>query len=74
MSFFEKYNGTSNARLLRLERVIWPLVYGGLLALVLGWFTDNTQGADATGLYAVGSIALAMGLVAFYWRSRQREE
>jgi hypothetical protein len=74
MSFFDKYNGTSNARLLRLERVIWPLIYGGLLALVLGWFTENTQGSDATGLYAVGSIAVAMGLAAFFWRSRQGEE
>lgn len=74
MSFFNKYNGTSNERLLRLERVIWPLVYGGLLALVLGYFTETTQGADASGLYAVGSIALAMGLVVFYLRSRQKEE
>jgi hypothetical protein len=74
MSFFNKYNGTSNARLLRIERIIWPLVYGGLLALVLGWFTESSQGADASGLYAVGSIALAMGLVAFFVRSRQRED
>ncbi len=74
MSFFNKYNGTSNERLLRLERVIWPLVYGGLLALVLGYFTETSQGADASGLYAVGSIALAMGLVVFYLRSRQKEE
>ena len=74
MSFFDKYNGTSSTRLLRMERVIWPLVYGGLLALVLGLFTENTQGADATGLYAVGTIALVMGLAVFYLRSRQREE
>ncbi len=74
MSFFNKYNGTSNERLLRLERIIWPLVYGGLLALVLGYFTETTQGADASGLYAVGSIALAMGLIVFYLRSRQKEE
>ena len=74
MSFFNKYNGTSNERLLRLERIIWPLVYGGLLALVLGYFTETTQGADASGLYAVGSIALAMGVVVFYLRSRQKEE
>jgi hypothetical protein len=74
MSFFNKYNGTSNARLLRMERVIWPLVYAGLLALVLGWFTENSQGGDASGLYAVGSIALTMGLVAFFIRSRQGEE
>jgi hypothetical protein len=78
MSFFDKYNGTSNTRLLRMERVIWPLIYGGLLALVLAWFTDTTQGGSAsdtaTGLYAVGSVALAMGLVVFYLRSRQSED
>jgi hypothetical protein len=74
MSFFNKYNGTTDARLLRMERVIWPLVYGGLLALVLGWFTENSQGGDATGLYAVGAIALAMGIAAFFVRARQKHE
>ena len=74
MSFFKKYNGTSNKRLLRMERVIWPLVYGGLLALILGYFTETTQGADGSSLYAIGSIALAMGVVAFFVRSRQHEE
>jgi len=73
MSFFDKYNGTTNERLLRLERLVWPLIYGGLLALVLGYFTEN-QGADATGLYALGSIALAMGCVVFYLRSRHPDD
>jgi hypothetical protein len=74
MSFFNKYNGTSNARLLRMERAIWPLVYGGLVALVLGWFTGNTQAGDGSGLYAVGGVAIAAGLLVFVWRSRQAEE
>jgi urea transporter len=74
MSFFDKYNGTANTRLLRMERVIWPLVYGGLLALVLAWFTENTQDTNATGLYAVGGVALAMGVAVFFLRSRQKEE
>ena len=74
MSFFKKYNGSTHASHVRLERTVWALIYGGLLALVLGYFTDTTQGADASGLYAVGSIALAMGLVAFYLRSRQRDK
>ena len=74
MSFFDKYNGTSNARLLRMERLIWPLIYGGLLLLVLAWFSDNTQGADATVLYVAGGIAVALGLAAFFWRSRHGEE
>lgn len=74
MSFFDKYNGTSNKRLLRMERVIWPLIYGGLLMLILGYFTENTQGADGSSLYAIGSLALALGLVVFYIRSRQKDE
>jgi hypothetical protein len=74
MSFFDKYNGTSNARLLRMERVIWPLIYGGLLALVLAWFTENTQATPATGLYAVGCVALGLGVAVFFLRARQKEE
>jgi hypothetical protein len=74
MSFFDKYNGTSDARLLRMERLIWILIYGGLLTLVLAWFTENTQATSATGLYAVGTVALAMGVAVFYLRSLQKEE
>jgi urea transporter len=74
MSFFNKYNGTSNARLLRMERVIWILIYGGLLTLVLAWFTENTQATSATGLYAVGGVAVAIGLAVFYMRSLHKEE
>lgn len=74
MSFFKKYNGSTNARQVRLERTVWVLVYGGLLALALGYFTDTTQGEDASELYAIGVIAVAMGLVAFYLRSRQNDK
>jgi Flp pilus assembly protein protease CpaA len=74
MSFFNKYNGTSNTRLLRMERVIWVLIYGGLLTLVLAWFTENTQATTATGLYAVGGVALVIGLAVFYLRSLHKEE
>lgn len=74
MSFFKKYNGTSNKRLVRMERIIWALIYGGLLMLILGYFTESTQNADATALYAIGSLALALGLVVFYIRSRQHDE
>ena len=74
MAFFKKYNGTTNLRLLRMERLIWTLIYGGLLALVLGYFVETTQNADATAIYALGILAAAMGVVMVYVRSRLREE
>jgi hypothetical protein len=42
--------------------------------LVLAWFTESTQAEDATGLYAVGGIALGLGLLVFVVRSRQKEK
>jgi len=47
MAFFKKYNGTTNARLARMERLIWTLIYGGLLAMVLGYFIDQQEAQDA---------------------------
>ena len=72
MSFFAKYNGTTNARLLRMERLVWPLIYAGLLTLVLAWFTDHSQEAQssALALYVGGALALGLGLLLFYLRSR----
>ena len=74
MSFFKKYNGSTNARHVRLERYIWVCIYGGLLALVLAMFTERTQGQDASTLYAVGGIAIIAGVVMIYLRSRMGDE
>ena len=74
MAFFKKYNGTTNAKLVRMERMTWTLIYGGLLAIVLAYFTEQTQSTDATELYACGVLATAIGIVLILTRSRLREE
>jgi len=74
MAFFKKYNGTNNARLVRMERAIWTLIYGGLLTAILGYFAEHTQQKDGTVLYLVGAAAVAIGVVMVYIRSRLREE
>ena len=73
MGFFKKYNGTTNARLVRLEHLIWVLIYGGLLAIVLGVFAERTQAGDASELYTGGGLAVVAGAVLIYVRSRLRE-
>nr|WP_315495132.1 hypothetical protein [uncultured Rhodoferax sp.] len=74
MAFFKKYNGTTNARLLRVERMIWVLIYGGLLSVVLGLFIDQQEAQDAGLFYNLGGLAVVAGVVLIYVRSRLREE
>ena len=74
MAFFKKYNGTTNAKMVRMERLIWVLIYGGLLAIVLGLFVDRQGLADASLFYQFGGLTVLAGVVLIYVRSRLREE
>jgi uncharacterized membrane protein HdeD (DUF308 family) len=74
MAFFKKYNGTTNARLLRIERLSWVLIYGGLLAVVLGVFIDQQEAQDGSLFYQFGGLAVLAGVVLIYLRSRLRED
>jgi hypothetical protein len=74
MGFFKKYNGSTNKRLVRMERLTWVLIYGGLLLLVLGSFAERTQASDATELYLGGGAAVVAGVMLILIRSRLRDE
>lgn len=74
MAFFKKYNGTTNVRLLRLERWTWVLIYGGLLSIVLSTFVDKIQGQGASLFLVGGALAVAAGVVMVVLRSRLHEE
>ena len=74
MAFFKKYNGTTNLRLLRMERWTWVLIYGGLLSIVLSTFIDKIQGQGASLFLVGGALAVAAGVVMVVLRSRLHEE
>lgn len=74
MSFFKKYNGTTNLRLARLETLIWTLIYGGLLALIVGAFMGRGAEGSGVGLMVLGAVVAVIGVVLIYVRSRLREE
>jgi hypothetical protein len=73
MTFFKKYTGSTDVRMVRMERLIWTLIYGGLIAVVLGYFLENTQEQDATELLAGGGIAVAAGAILIWVRSGMHE-
>ena len=74
MSFFKKYNGTTNLRLARLETVIWVLIYGGLLTTLLGAYMSREVVGSGIVLVVTGLLVTATGAVLVYVRSRLHEE
>ena len=73
MAFFKKYNGTTNVRLLRMERWTWVLIYGGLLSIVFSTFVDKIQGQGAPAFLLGGALAVVAGVVMVVLRSRLHE-
>ena len=65
---------TTAQNLQRLHKLIWVLIYGGLLALVLGIATARTDGAVGWSLMVVGGIVAAVGVVLIGVRARLRPD
>jgi hypothetical protein len=56
----------------RIETLIWVLIYGGLLALCLGWFLSPTRGPWGELLMTGGAVATLAGAVLIVVRSRMK--
>jgi high-affinity Fe2+/Pb2+ permease len=56
----------------RVESLIWPLIYGGLLAVCLGWFLAPIRGPWGELLTTGGLLAAAAGVVLIVVRSRMK--
>jgi hypothetical protein len=54
-----------------IEKLIWILIYGGLLVLCLGLFVSRQDGALGGTLIGGGAIAAAAGAVLIWVRSRR---
>ena len=54
----------------RLQKLIWVLIYGGLLTLVLGIATARTDEATGWVLMVGGGVVAAVGVVLIAVRAR----
>ncbi len=57
---------------LRVERLVWILVYGGLIALVLGMFVQRYDRLLADMLQIGGTIVAGSGALLIWVRSRMK--
>jgi hypothetical protein len=55
-----------------LEKLVWALIYGGLLVVWLGIFAKRTDAAFGWTLIAGGAVAAVLGAVLIYVRSLRK--
>ena len=58
----------------RLQKLIWVLIYGGLLTLVLGIATARTDASSGWVLMVGGSVVAAVGVVLIAVRARLKAD
>ena len=58
----------------RLHKLIWVLIYGGLLTLVLGIATARTDAATGWVLMVGGGVVAAVGVVLIAVRARLKAD
>ena len=56
-----------------IERLVWILIYGGVIAVILGVATGGAHLVAGWSLGVLGGIAIAAGVVLIVLRSRLRE-
>ena len=57
-----------------LDRLIWVLVYGGLLAVALGWSVGRRDDVLGWTVAGAGAIAALLGAALVIVRARLKEE
>ena len=67
-------NHTADPKTARLHKIIWALIFGGLLTLILGIFVERLDDAFGWTMVVTGGVLTAIGAVLIYVRSTMTTE
>ena len=62
-------NHPTDPRTARLHKIIWALIFGGLLTLVLGIFVGKTDDVIGWMMITAGAVMTLVGAILIYVRS-----
>jgi hypothetical protein len=68
------YTDITMTNFARMHALIWALIYGGLLALVVSYFTRPASAALANWLVGAGAIAVIAGIAVLLYRATLKDE
>lgn len=75
MAFFKDATGiTSSRAITRMHKLIWALIFGGLLTLVLGVAVKRADSTTGWCLVAAGALLASAGAMLIYARSKMKTE
>ena len=57
----------------KIDKLIWTLIYGGLISIAIGMATESRDTATGWVLMSGGGIVAVVGAVLIYVRSRMKE-
>ena len=67
-------NHPADPKMARLHKIIWTLIFGGLLTVILGIFVERAGDAMGWMMVAAGGVLTAVGVVLIYVRSTMTTE
>ena len=67
-------NHVQDPKMARLHKIIWTLIFGGLLTVILGIFVERAGDAIGWMMVAAGGVLTAIGVVLIYVRSTMTTE
>ena len=62
-------NHPTDPKMARLHKIIWALIFGGLLTIILGIFVGKTDDTIGWMMVATGGVLTVSGAVLIYVRS-----
>jgi uncharacterized membrane protein len=67
-------NHTTDPKMVRLHKIIWTLIFAGLLTVILGIFVAKADDAIGWIMVVAGGLMTAVGAVLIYVRSTMTSE
>ena len=62
-------NHTADPKMVRFHKIIWALIFGGLLTVILGIFVSKSDNTVGWMMMAGGAVLTVAGAVLIYVRS-----
>ena len=67
-------NHVQDPKMARLHKIIWMLIFGGLITIILGIFVERAGDAMGWMMVAAGCVLTVVGAILIYVRSTMTTE